>query len=707
MWLYPHGSTAEIDPSSFALFGYDCQSESNISLATVSLSEVEECVKPEIIAPTRERNVQILQTVQYRYIEVLSCGISITRQISHCGMHSHSAHVRSDEWVKKLSPQECTTIHQTKRLDLYGQSVNNVAINASTHATMFVAGRIGSDGSCKNAEQFIDWDTSFKDVLVEVRVKMVIYTSMARLDIQGGVVHLRSGVSAPYRDGTANDIFTGQSFWQVGPPVGEECTQTTYNVLYQGVAKEVHSSSPVNGQSGETYVIVDDKAATFAVKLLDDHNRCGQTIFSTEHPYIFVAFTDSGNYFFKKSPENHVTPETLTFFQSKLQFMEIRSRQDMQELHLHNIQRRCELERDILYNKLAALKINPEAAGQLLYSTARGIETVVRGETLVSRECNLVEVPVRRTYYCYNSIPVTYQGKDMFIAPHTHILVDQAEETPCARAMPNIFEITAGYWMAFNPTPMDVSIKPTVLKPTRDLKLNFTKIRHVANRGIFSLEEMRDLERSLMFPFQRGAVSAFVTNSLLGHAHEEQFDPLKLFGPKEMEKIAKSTLKKVYGWLSEFGIFSSGIIGIICILQIIKYFFSVGLRFFHLHREIGCSIYLCSAFISSVSYCLLHDMIKKGIRKEKEANEKVPESPPPPTYQAYEVPFTFPEEQGVTYASQQPRGNANCYPALSEVIIHEEPKPTAPSHNSITNESTSTNVPPPRPVKKDRPSNKQ
>jgi len=627
----------------------------------------------------------------------------------HCGMHSHSSHVRSDESIKELTPEECRAMHESRRLDLYGRTVHNLKMNGSTPATLVVAGSISSDGSCRNADEFIDGPNTYKNVNVEIRVRINLYTTTAKLDIQTGILNLRSGLSAPYRDGRANDVITGQSFWSVGPPETQDCSETRYNPIYEGVVRELVSSSPSGGKF-ETYIVVDQDDTTFSVKLMDAFLRCGRRIYSTEHPFIYVTYGDTEPFFFQKKANGAVNADIFTFFQSKLQFMEARSRSDIQSLHMHGIRKRCELERGILANKLATLRMSPDAAGTLLFAAARGIHSVVRGESLYSMECRLTSVQLRATRSCFNAIPVTYKNQSMFLAPLTHILTQHAEETPCSRAAPNLFELAPGYWLALTPDPVDVKSNPKVLRPTPDLELSFREIRHVANRGIFSQDDMRELEKSMLFPIQRTAVTSYVANRILGNSPNDQFDPLNVFGPKEMARIADTTLRRVYGWLSDFGVLSSGVIGIIFCIQLVKYFCSVGLRVFHLRRELGCGLWLLGAIWSSLSYCLLHNHIKRQFPVDEEATEAKEETPKedkvgsaPPHYQIYQTPFTFPSDDPVKCARPRPRPVTVSYPVLPESVQAEQetvPEVPAPATGSDKPYDAGAPLPPEPPSRK-------
>jgi len=668
-----------------ALFGYECGSGRSVNLSTISLSEVGPCIQPVVTIPEQVRMVQIVQTSSYKEVKVISCGVSIRRNMRHCGMHSHSSHISNVEWVKQLSPKECSLMHETQKIDLYGQTVHNLKMNGTTSSRIVVAGASGSDGSCQNAPQFVDWDGSHGPVVVEVNVQILMYSGEAKLDINAGTLHLRSGVAAPYRDGQANDVFSGQSFWTVGPSESSECPESLFQIAYQGNATEIVSTSPSGGTT-ETYLVVDEVEVTYAVKLMDELIRCGRKMYTTEHPGVMVVYGNIADEFFlTKKPHTKITADLLSFFQSKLQYLEVRTRTDLQKLHVHSIRKRCELERQTLSNKLATLRSFPEAVGQLLYSAARGVHGVVRGEVLYAVQCPIIAVQYRPTNSCFNAIPVTHRNQSMFLSPITHILVTSAEETPCSRITPNLFQIYPSEWVALTPGFSEVKKEPEVLRPSPDVNLNFRTIRHVANKGLYSIEDMRNLERSMLFPAERAAVNSYVANQMLGNSPQGQFSSLKMFTPGDLEKLADSTVKRIYGWLSEFGVFSSGIIGAICIVQVIKYLLSVGLRVFHLHRELGCGLWLCSAFWSSLANCILHNHIKKSIPKEEQPEELVTVSPTPalPSYEAYNAEFFFPSDKEFQYSKPRSVSEKVCYPSLvSESTTASDSAPTAPTSQS-------------------------
>ena len=644
------------------LYAHDCTTTKNVNISTISLTQVGPCEDPMIAAPTRNRSVQVIQTNPFEMIKVYSCALSIRRIIFHCGMHSHNSIIGNREWIKDLTPKECISAHEGERIDLYGRTIYNLRRNGSTTQTMVVAGWISADGGCDNQKQFHDFDGTFQDVVVEIQAKILLYDQMARYDTQTGLLHMKSGLAAPYLDGQANDVLTGQAFWTVEPEDNQECSENMFAVLFQGPAVQISSKAPGDSQE-DLYVVVDQEETTFAVKIMNEYIRCGQVLYTTEHPGISIAFHDDEKYYFRKKGASHLNAEILTFFQSKMQYMEVRNRMDLTTLHLHSLKRRCEIERQALAQKLALLRTFPEAAGQVLHSGARGVQATVRGESLVVVICPRVKVAFRNTNgTCYNGIPIKYQNQSMFLTPVSHVLTPHAEEVPCSRLAPNLFQIADG-WVALTPQPVQIVDEPTILRPAPDISLNFQKMKHIAGKGIFSLQDMRALQKSMLFSSERSAVNSYVANRILGNAPKTSFDSINIFSASDLEKIADTTINKIWGWLSSFGLLSSGFLGILFIIQVIKYVFSVTLRVFHLHRELGCGIWILSAVWSSLANCILHENIKKRLPdNEYHTRGDSPDPPPPPPNSEYVAMFSFPGNEKPAY--DEPKGTMRYYPVL-------------------------------------------
>ena len=72
-------------------------------------------------------------------------------------------------------------------------------------------------------------------------------------------------------------------------------------------------------------------------------------------------------------------------------------------------------------------------SGVILPTKTIGIFTRAKGEALEEFKCSVVTVKPRQINHCTNDLPVTYDGKDLFLTPITRILSETSSVQPCSR----------------------------------------------------------------------------------------------------------------------------------------------------------------------------------------------------------------------------------------------------------------------------------
>ncbi len=68
----------------------------------------------------------------------------------------------------------------------------------------------------------------------------------------------------------------------------------------------------------------------------------------------------------------------MSYFNSKLLYLEVSLKKNIDRAFAHTIHRRCLLHREILKNRLALARVNPNEAVQLI--KGRGLATKIAGE---------------------------------------------------------------------------------------------------------------------------------------------------------------------------------------------------------------------------------------------------------------------------------------------------------------------------------------
>ncbi|CAD6217887.1 GSCOCG00012903001-RA-CDS, partial [Cotesia congregata] len=80
----------------FGLLGYDCGAPS-LNITTLSLLDVEDCHIAEPVLNTTELKIQLIQTKEFVYTQVIQCKVNVKRTVTYCGAYSHNSVVKGSE----------------------------------------------------------------------------------------------------------------------------------------------------------------------------------------------------------------------------------------------------------------------------------------------------------------------------------------------------------------------------------------------------------------------------------------------------------------------------------------------------------------------------------------------------------------------------------------------------------------------------------
>ncbi|CAG9825738.1 unnamed protein product [Phaedon cochleariae] len=132
--------------------------------------------------------------------------------------------------------------------------------------------------------------------------------------------------------------------------------------------------------------------------------------------------------------------------------------------------------------------------------------------------------------------------------------------------------------------------------------IRFSPIQPISTSGLYTVEEINKAQRSLTFGVERQAVENIITRRVAGFEVSNQgYSTLNIFEPAEMEKLAKSTLRKIWGWFTDVGIFFSGVMGIYMIFKCIQYFVGIILNGVHLYKIFGWSLALIASIWNTLT----------------------------------------------------------------------------------------------------------
>lgn len=293
---------------------------------------------------------------------------------------------------------------------------------------------------------------------------------------------------------------------------------------------------------------------------------CGRPGQETEHDNIIILNGRHDETFTNKRE----SVDLPAYINSKFLYSELRLRETVDNATSKFLNRRCNIERTQLLHKLQLARSIPEMNSHLFETpgtTARAL-----GEVLYIGRCTEVTVTLRRTTQCYDAIPVTdSEGRALFAAAITRILVETAEPIPCNANIAPTFKI-GNEWVSFSPDPR-IQQTPNFLSPEVPESKRLSVMSHISTAGLHTSQEMEALSRLMTHAATRIAISNTVARVVTGETATEtsllNFD--LLMTPQHAVNIVKSGLSSMFVWCTTAGQFVASFLGVLMILRMVKY----------------------------------------------------------------------------------------------------------------------------------------
>lgn len=594
-----------------AIIAYDCQNAAT-NISVISLNDVAPCPDPRFNYITEPKAIQVIQKNQYEKVHVKTCLVEVTRLIMRCGMFSHSSAVSQSlyTYIHKTGRDGCFDIHKHQEYRGFrGQIFSGLVPNSTNGGSVTIAGSLDMSGSCTGSsytENGVTWDS----VVVTASVKITVRDYFATLKLDQDEVSLQGGVVCSFLSGYCMDSINGESAWN--PLVLPDCNR--YTILYQGRG---HVVQHVNVTRPSKYLVIEEGDRVFALALGKADAVCGMRVWQTEHPRLMVTEVVI-NPFPKKWAGKNI-PENIdltAYVNSKFLYMEQSLKTTIDRTYAYTIHRRCLLRREILKNRLVLAPLSPNVISTLVKGQL-GFVGKVAGEALYILQCTPRVVEIRREKACYAQLPVRVDNESYFMSPITRILQRYGEETECNSLVPSIYNIN-NRWTSFSPHP-GIGITPSTLAVDTEGDLPFNTIQSLSTGGLYTPEEIREAQQAMLFGHERVAIANMMTRRAMGQDVDTQgVSMLSMFSAEEIEKLADSAVKKMWGWFNWIGDLTSGLLGIYVIGRVIKWVIEVVINLMALHRAHGWSVRLFAGLWDNLTLWLLHLKHRKEVRRDLE-----------------------------------------------------------------------------------------
>jgi hypothetical protein len=577
---------------------------------------VRSCPDPENGYNVEKSFVQIIEKRRYDYIHIFSCLIEVTRIITYCGAFSHQSAVEGgiSTYIYELGGEECRKTHAYRQFrGVNGHIISKLKTNSTVSTTLLLAGKIDAKYNCEGAQYYED-GKQYNSVIVQADIKITLKDYFSKVALDNNEIHLQNGVKCPFLEGYCMDSINGESTWDKN--YSEMCKQ--FNVVYEGVATFVEEKG--SGSTNNFYVVVEDKEKVFAIQLISQEKVCGINAWQSEHPRLLAVrkkysidttpFTDIS--------KNQADADLITYVNTKFLYVEQSFKRAINEMFAQTIYRRCLLHREILKNRLVMATVNPNTVATLVKNKLGYVAKVV-GEVMYIMKCVALPVDIRRTSQCYTELPVTAYNKSFFMSPITRILQEHAEQIECNSIIPPMYFLDKR-WMGFDPSP-NQGITPQELKVDSEETVTFHTIKDLGAGGLYTYSEIKKAQDELLFGLERNALSNILVRRIAGQEVQSQgFSTLNLFNKQEMEKLANSTIRALYGWLMIIGDWTSSLLGIYFIFRMIKFIVETFMNAVAIHRFNGCSFHLLASCWDTLTLFVLHHKQQEEMQRHEKEN---------------------------------------------------------------------------------------
>jgi hypothetical protein len=274
------------------------------------------------------------------------------------------------------------------------------------------------------------------------------------------------------------------------------------------------------------------------------------------------------------------------------------------------------------------------------------------------QQCSPTNVSHRSTEECYNELPVSYQGREMFMTPRSRLLVEVGTQIQCSNIMHNMHYINGNWFIRSKgilikaEQPNEVSLLPTTqweYKPLNNL-----------DAGFYSKEQLEGLNKVVFAPLTQSAEIINYISTLTGINNSTSVEPLRAFRTMDFLTLKDALQTSLWGYIKDtatsIGNAASFVIGIFLLFKIFKFIANTIINAFVIFYAFGFTFHMFFACWSNLINLFLHRQ-----HARQQADQAALDAPPVVTV---DVPIA-------PVVDQPDKRNAPFYPPL----------PVAPSRN--------------------------
>lgn len=218
---------------------------------------------------------------------------------------------------------------------------------------------------------------------------------------------------------------------------------------------------------------------------------------------------------------------------------------------------KCQADNKIIQNMMTLATLSPH---QFAYSYfgEEGYTASQRGEIIYLVKCNPVVVNYTQSLdnTCYQEIPVTFNGRRLYMAPRSRLLHKEGTVVECSSLVPVKFKHQQN-WYTITPGGIITAKEPEHIRIEMSQSWEISDINNFASADIYSPEDSKNIEKIILTSLNHNALSAQITRSIVGERElsGEAF-VVNLMSPSEIRKFGKSPLMLIFDdFLDYFGVY--------------------------------------------------------------------------------------------------------------------------------------------------------
>jgi hypothetical protein len=605
--------------------GYDCDNPQEVSV--LDTNAVENCQKPEKNGyASKEIQAVLIQSKTATVITVYACTLTFIQSIFTCTFNEHSSAPINTvaDGVDYISRERCMQAHKYGTMTLYKKEIDDLKESTARKETVTVAGARDNVGSC-SYNQYTFRGTDYNYVTVERSYTITLKTIKATAKLDTNQLTFPDGSRCTV---TEEECINGDTrfFWTTAPT---ECKETEFAEVFRGTISIV--TRPSESSKLITYAVAKSNTHILALQIRGNVSVCGHTAFATEHAQVFIAPTENTIISkFSKLTKHDIN--NFVYLNAKFLFTEITETDRLQDLATAAVYKRCQIQRQLLINRLALIKTQPELISLLLSKPGHIAKTV--GEGLYIVKCTPTQVRLFKDDKCYNELRVlTEHNETRWLQPTTKILLKRGEEIACTSAAPSIHRIN-GQWWAINPEP-HVIPAPPMLAPDQEISPVYKVIDTISSAGFYTSDDVKKLSDLLLFGVEQKAVTSIITRSAAGDSIASvQLDNMALFTVERTKAWFNKAFSYLFGWITDFGLFVSFLLGLVATIRILKFIIGTIINALALKELFGCSKYMAAAFCTPLVNLLLARQqttqldVEQGLAPPRPDNNSTNNDPP-------------------------------------------------------------------------------